>query len=114
MESSLLVVLLASECFSIYLIFRLCRKHELLFFKILIGLITLIPLLGPIAYFFVMGERVSVDSNLKNTGPRGEYTHNWISMRPILRSMVKELSNPENKKECEENDKVAKKAGDVD
>lgn len=95
MGIKLVTLLLISELFSLYLIFRLWAKKDYLLLKVLAGLILLIPFLGPLMYFFIMHERTPVASGLKNTGPRGEYTHGWISTRSILAGALKEKEKAE-------------------
>jgi len=54
--------------------------------------VTLIPFVGPVFYGFYWGtsELEPQSSLLKNTGPRGEYTHAFISLRPLLKRIIKD------------------------
>ncbi|MCX4030517.1 barstar family protein [Endozoicomonas sp. SM1973] len=82
-----------SELISIVLIVQIWKNEEYLAFKLLISAITLIPFIGPVLYFFVSDKTPPQEISLQNRGARGEYTHNFISLKPVLDRFKKKDHN---------------------
>ncbi len=78
-----------SELVSVILFFGLFRKKLNIFFKVLFGLVLLIPFLGPVMYLFALSDPVEPYSAVENSRPRGENTHNWIGLKPIWRNIIR-------------------------
>ncbi|BFM13546.1 hypothetical protein R50072_36990 [Simiduia litorea] len=72
--------ILASEVISICLLLRLWSKPDYLVFKILISVVTVVPFVGPVLYFFATDKTMPQSTELQNRGPRGDYTHKQISL----------------------------------
>lgn len=84
MENKLLFYsVVASEVVSFLCIFFLAKKPYPFWLKIIIVPVTLTPFIGPIMYLFVADDTPPQKEHLQNRGPRGAYTHQWISTRGI-------------------------------
>jgi hypothetical protein len=86
------VAFACSGIISLLLLIFLWRGHETVPVKLLLSVVLLIPVAGPIFYLFatVMSSAPAQAKCLKNRGPRGEYTHSWITMKPIYEEIVRE------------------------
>lgn len=80
--------LVVSEICSIFLILRAVKEKGNPFFKIVLCALVAIPFLGPLLYFFLSDEVKPQRQDLMNDGPKGDYTHHWISLEPLLRSVM--------------------------
>lgn len=88
MNTTLWTVIGISELMSAFLLCKLWAKKGRLLVKVLLSIIALIPIVGPILYLFVTDQ--SEPQGDRNTRPRGDYTHVWISVRPIWRKSSKQ------------------------
>lgn len=89
--SSIWFYIIISESISVCLIYRLWKKDDVFFLKLLASLIALIPFFGPFLYFFATDETPAMDSELQNRHARGGYTDFWISNRSSIKKRIKEL-----------------------
>ncbi len=88
--------IVVSEIISLVLIFKTWAGNDHKVLKIILSVAILIPFLGPLLYFFV----ADVPSNSlvpKNNGPRGSYTHGFISMKPLLKKIIKDKDKDKDK-----------------
>jgi hypothetical protein len=91
MDRWLLVLLLvASWSLNAFLLVKLLRSHRVLSDKIGGAVLLLIPLLGPLLCWLVYDPPPPQARCLQNRGPWGQYTHNWIGMKPVLEQILKE------------------------
>lgn len=97
MNTAFSVALLISLFVSLLLVKRIWRTDDNIIVKMVLTLVALIPFVGPVFYGFYWGtsELEPQSSLLKDSGPRGEYTHAWISLRPLLKKIVKERRKKE-------------------
>ena len=99
MSQELLIAIVISEIISIILVIRTWKREDYLIFKVLSLIFVFVPIVGPILYLFVTNNVQSQAEHLKNSLPRGSYTHNWISTKPLLKKFIKENSEKNEKKE---------------
>ena len=91
MDAWLLVLLLvASWSLNAFFLFKLMRSNRSLADKIGGAVLLLIPVLGPLLCWLVYDPPPPQAPYLQNRGPRGDYTHNWIGMKPVLDQILKE------------------------
>lgn len=102
MSNELLIAILVSELISVILVMRLWFFRKLVPFKVVLSIIAIIPFLGPFLYAFCSDTTPPQDPALQNRSYRGAYTHHWITMSPLYKSILKqkqeesEESNGEN------------------
>ena len=91
MNQTLIICIALSALLSLFLVVRLWKGNEYLPIKIGLTLITFIPFIGPVFYAFYIGfsETEPQSKLLQNNLPRGDYTQGWITMLPLLKSIVK-------------------------
>ena len=91
MDRWLLVLLLtASWSLSAFLLFKLARSKRSISDKIGGAILLLVPILGPLLCWLVYDPPPPQASYLQYRGARGQYTHNWIGMKPVLDEILKE------------------------
>lgn len=96
MNKELLIVIIVSEVISLLLLFRVWKRQEYLFLKVLATVIVVIPIVGPIFYLFVSNTTESQPIHLQNNMPRGSYTQNLISQQASLEEAGKKQSSGDN------------------
>ncbi len=89
MDNKLIILLILSEVVSLVLLFKLLFKDIKLWLKVVGGLILLIPFVGPLMYLFAFDDTKPQSTFLQNNRSRGDYTHNWISIKSILKKKIK-------------------------
>ena len=77
-------IVLVSELVSLVLIFRLLRSGHSSTYKVIHAAILLVPVAGPLVYWFVTDATPPQNPSLRNDLPRGTYTHYWISLNAVL------------------------------
>ena len=73
-------IFLASEAVAAWLIYRLWRSGDPLFFKISLSLIALFPLLGPLLVLWVSDFPDPEPDALQDRGYRGDFYRRWQSV----------------------------------
>lgn len=86
----ILVIAVGSGIVSLFLLTKVWRSSEHLAFKIAISFVTVIPIVGPVFYLFVANNTPPQDRCLQNKGPRGEYAHRWLSVKPLYQNIIDE------------------------
>ncbi|GAB1258674.1 hypothetical protein [Aurantivibrio plasticivorans] len=86
-------LMLASELLAVWLIYRLLASAVSTTEKTIAILVTQIPIVGPIFVLFVFYTPSPLDPSQRNEGPRGEYTHRWLSMRSLAKERIAEANN---------------------
>ena len=98
----LLCVLAATSLLSVFLLLR-HSKRDLSRSEGIVGvLLLLVPLVGPLLYWFLLNEVAPQDKILQNRGGRGSYTSSWIELKPTLDKILKDredLAKRESSKE---------------
>ena len=98
----LLCVLAATSLLSVFLLLR-HSKRDLSRSEGIVGvLLLLVPLVGPLLYWFLLNEVAPQDKILQNRGGRGSYTSSWIALKPTLDKILKDredLAKRESSKE---------------
>ena len=80
MSEGLLVLLLASEAVSLFLIWRLWKREGPPVIKIVLSLLAAVPIVGPVLFLFVSDSTPPQPLDKQNRLPRGYYTHERIIM----------------------------------
>lgn len=81
--------MLASLLISSVLLWRLWRSSEYIVLKLIISLVTLVPYLGPLFYFFVT-DRTPPKNPEDEVHGKGDYTIAWINKRERMLREMKE------------------------
>ncbi len=55
---------------------------------VLYGLLALIPVLGPLAYFWLAKAPTEAAGHLQNHGPPGRYLHDFLSLRHLYADAI--------------------------
>ena len=97
MNQLLLLGLIVSAIISLVLVVRVWRASEYLIVKYVLTLITFVPFIGPVFYWFYWGmsEIKPQAESLQNRGARGTYTDTWNSIAPIIKRNRKEKAELE-------------------
>ena len=86
----LLSALVATSLLSLFLLTRHFRR-SLSRSEIIVGVaLLLVPMVGPLLYWFLLDDTPPQDPLLQNRRGRGSYTSDWISLKPLLEKMVKD------------------------
>jgi hypothetical protein len=88
----LLCAVAASTLLSLFLFVRHFKKDLSRSTRIIGVLLLLVPLVGPLLYWFLLNDLPPQNKALQNRGPRGDYTHAWISLKPGADKFIKEMS----------------------
>lgn len=100
MDHWLLVLLLAASwSLSAFLLFKLLRSNRSISDKIGGAVLLVIPLLGPLLCWLVYDPPPPQAPHLQARGSRGQYTHDWIGLEPILDEILKERQDEIDKSE---------------
>ena len=75
------IYILISEAVSLCLILKLIKRSDHVIYKLVQGIVTLTPFLGPFFYIFATLDVPPQHPNLQNRWGRGEYTHRLISQK---------------------------------
>ncbi len=97
MNEYLLAVIIVSELIALYLLLRLWKSNEHVLLKFMGSLMLLLPCIGPLFFVFVFGMPDPQSVENQNRGPRGDYTHSWISMRNIWKQIYRENDSKKEK-----------------
>ena len=83
------VVIAGAGLISLWLMIRLVASDRSSWEKV--GGIVLLaaPVVGPLLFFFVYTNPPPQRADLRNHGPRGEFFHHWLGVRPILEAGLK-------------------------
>ena len=76
-----------SEIISLILIIKVWAGSELRVLKVMLSVAIAIPFIGPLVYFFAVDNPTN-GSAPNDYGPRGSYTHSFISMKPLLKKII--------------------------
>lgn len=85
----LAVLLIAAGLASLWLMVKVARSDRGRLDKFGGIVLLAVPLVGPLLYWFVYNDLPAQDPQLQNRGPRGDYAHNWMSIRPFLEEGLK-------------------------
>ena len=97
--NELLLLVGLSEIFSCVLLFALFKKKMNIGFKIVISVLTLIPIFGPIFYLFITDETAPQNPMKKNSSYFGKYSTDWKTIKPYIQSAIeKEKAKLDNQK----------------
>ena len=88
MAPELLVAILISEAISLILIVRMWLRGGSVFTTLVVTVFTLVPFVGPVFYLFCTDTTPPQPVELQNRGPRGEYMHTWITMKPLFKEFL--------------------------
>ena len=98
----LLFALAATSLLSVFLLSRHFRRDLSRPESVIGALLLLVPLVGPLLYWFLLNEVAPQDKILQNRGGRGTYTSSWIALKPTLDKILKDredLARKESSKE---------------
>lgn len=99
------LLLIASWGLSSFLMFKLLRSESDLADKIGGTVLLLLPFVGPLLFWFVYSSLRPQAPHLQNRGPRGDYTHRWLAMRPMLEEAQRQRCADSDRTD-EDNEKV--------
>lgn len=98
MKTELIYLILISEIFSLFIFFKIFFSRDNFIMKIILSVLIFVPIIGPIAYFFISGIPESQPLHLQNRGNsysnvpmRGEYTDNWKPRIEDMRLKISEI-----------------------
>ena len=91
-KTVLLCALVASTPLSLFLLVRHFKRDLSRSSRIIGVLLLLVPLVGPLLYWFLLNDLPPQNKVLQNRGARGDYTHAWISTKPGANKLIKEMS----------------------
>src|SRR5690606_6588724 len=80
----LALLLVAAGLLSLWLMVKLAKSERTRLDKLGGIILLLVPFVGPLLYWFVYSDLSPQHPRLQNRGPRGEYAHKWMSIRPTL------------------------------
>ena len=86
----LLCALVATSLLSLFLLVRHFKRDLSRSNRIIGVLLLLVPLVGPLLYWFLLSDLPAQDKILQNRGGRGSYTHAWLSIKPIADQIIKD------------------------
>jgi len=89
-------LVLTSEAISIYLIARLWGRSDAIRFKIFVSVFTLIPLLGPLFFYFLTDYPSSLPVDKQNRFSRGNFTQNWDVEKRKMKEKIRKLEQESN------------------
>ena len=92
---ALIAVLIASITISVMLIVGVVRSSRTPLDKAWRILLLLVPAAGPLLYWLVYSDTPPQPQHLRNSGPRGHYTHTWIAIKPILEQGLRRRADDE-------------------
>ncbi|TWT18314.1 hypothetical protein [Luteimonas wenzhouensis] len=95
MNQVMLILLALGWVVSLILMVRLLRSGKGVAEKIGGCALLLVPFFGPLLYQFVVDPPPAKHPLLQARGPRGEYAHKWIAVRPVLEDGLKQKGEPE-------------------
>ena len=100
----LLYFVLASELLSAFLLYKIWNSHDHIIFKLIIGVLVIIPFVGPIFYLIGSDNTPRKHSNLNASGNlfgRGRYTEWWNAEKERMENKIKEAKekNKQNKEQ---------------
>ncbi len=84
MQWELALLLLLAGLISLWLMVKVARSERTKLDKFGAFLLLAVPLVGPLLYWFVYNDLPAQHKRLQNRGPRGELTHKWIAIKPVL------------------------------
>lgn len=90
MNLFMLILLALVWMVSLVIMVGLLRSGKSLAEKIGGCVLLLVPFFGPLLYQFVIYPPPANHPRLRARGPRGEYTHRWIAVRPVLEDGLKQ------------------------
>ena len=91
----MLILLALAWVVSLILMVRLLRSDKSLAEKIGGCALLLVPFFGPLLYQFVIDPPPVKSPLLQAHGPRGEYAHKWIAVRPVLEDGLRQKDEPQ-------------------
>jgi hypothetical protein len=89
---------------SLILFVRLLRSDRSAIEKLIGSLLLLVPILGPLLYQFFIEPPPPQHPSLRAWGPRGDYTHRWIVLRPVMERGLRRRTEISDKKDKSEED----------
>lgn len=84
MNQVMLILLALAWLVSLILMTRLLKSGKSLGKKLGGCALLLVPFFGPLLYQFVIDPPSVKHPRMQARGPRGEFAHKWIAVRPIL------------------------------
>ena len=85
MRWELALLLIVSGAISLCLMHKVARGTRSKPDKVVVFLLLEVPLVGPLLYWFVYYDIGPQHPSLQNRGPRGDFSHKWISISPVLK-----------------------------
>ena len=95
MRWELALMLTVSGAISLRLMYNVARSERSKLDKAGATLLLLVPLVGPLLYWFVYIDIGPQNPLLQNRGLRWEFTHKWISVSPVLKDGLRSRSGDE-------------------
>ena len=84
----LICTLVATSLLSLLLLLHHFKRDLSRSDKVIGVLLLLVPLIGPLLYWFLLNDLPPQDKILQNRGGRGSYTDAWISVKPIADRII--------------------------
>jgi hypothetical protein len=95
MKFVMIALLIISWAISLMLMVSLIRSDRGIGEKIGGSVLLLVPFFGPFLYQFVIDPPPIKNPRLQARGPRGEFAHKWIAIRPVLDDGLKQKGEHE-------------------
>ena len=102
MRWELALMLIVSGAISLRLMYKVALGARSKPDKVGAFILLAVPLVGPLLYWFVYNDIGPQRPSLQNRGPRGEFTHKWISISPALKAGLRSEGGAESVGEDEQ------------
>lgn len=118
MEVEVVVLILISPAvlgFSVWALLDIRRAHSrFTISSVLYGLLALLPVLGPLAYFWLTKAPAEAADHLQNHGPPGRYLHDFLAIRHLYAGAIDKIREKTESRSRDAGDAFEKGAGGSD